>query len=234
MSDGNSNLRSELDRKFQPPLDVLLDPSLFVSKYSLKRLDDSPIFTSQTQATLGRTPTKPRLGDLYVPATFNELVEEKDQSTVQKTDVWDFYRGQAEAAFGDDIVDILHQNDVNEFSAEEASDDLLWTNAIDGPNRQKQLQTILNEELSFLKSGGILLSRTSAALKAFRDGGIATINVGRAELAPELRETLTDIGYRNPANICSFGVSTAESTANALTGNILSHNSKQLIYQLGE
>jgi len=70
MSAGNDQLRTELERKFELPIDVLLDPSLLVASRSLDRLSDSNVFTSQTQATLGRTPTQPRLGELYVPAAF--------------------------------------------------------------------------------------------------------------------------------------------------------------------
>ena len=65
MNAGNDQLRTELDRKFEPPIDVLLDPSLLVADRTLDRLDDSTIFESQTQATLGRTPTHPRLGYFY-------------------------------------------------------------------------------------------------------------------------------------------------------------------------
>lgn len=87
MSTGNDRLRAELERKFQPPIDVLLDPSLLVAGRTLERLADSTVFASQVQATLGRTPTEPRLGDLYVPATFQELLWSEEQSTVQKSDV---------------------------------------------------------------------------------------------------------------------------------------------------
>jgi len=74
MSTGNDHLRTALNRKFQSPIDVLLDPSLLVADRTLKQLADSKVFASQTQATLGGTPTKPRLGDLYVPAAFRETI----------------------------------------------------------------------------------------------------------------------------------------------------------------
>lgn len=234
MNAGNDQLRTELDRKFQPPIDVLLDPSLLVAHRALEHLADSSIFASQTQATLGRTPTEPRLGDLYVPATFHELISSSDQSTVQKTDVWDFYRGQAEAAFSDDVVQILDKNDVNAYSGEIPSTLLRQTNAVDEPDRQERLSTIIGEEFTFLQSGGVVLSRTSAAFDAFRDAGVPTIDLGEAELKPELRETLTEIGYRNPAGTCAFGVSTADSTADALVGDVLADPSDVLLYRLGD
>jgi hypothetical protein len=233
MSGGNDQLRTELERKFQPPIDVLLDPSLLVADRTLKKLADSPVFASQTQATLGRTPTKPRLGGLYVPVTFQELLD-GDRSTVQKTDVWDFFRGQAEAAFPDDIAELLDKNDVDWHSSEGLSDTLHRVNVIDDPDRQERLLAILGEEFSFLQSGGIVLSRTSVAFEAFRNAGVPTIDVGKAELVPELQEMLTEIGYHNPATVCAFGVSTAESTADALLGDILAHPSDVLLYQLGD
>ncbi|UIO99883.1 hypothetical protein Hbl1158_00480 [Halobaculum sp. CBA1158] len=234
MSAGNDQLRTELDRKFQPPIDVLLDPSLLVANRSLERLADSTVFASQTQATLGRTPTEPRLGDLYVPATFHELLSSEEQSTVQKTDVWDFYRGQAEAAFPDDVVDLLDENDVETYSSETASDDLEWANVVDDPDRQERLLAILDEEFSFLHSGELVLSRTSAAFEAFRDAGVPTVDVGKAELAPEIRETLIDVGYQDPASVCAFGVSTAGSTTDALVGSVLAHPSDVLLYRVGD
>lgn len=234
MSTDNDQLRTELDRKFQPPIDVLLDPSLLVAGRSLGRLSDSTVFASQTQATLGRTPTEPRLGDLYVPETFHKLLSSEKHSTVQKTDVWDFYRGQAEAAFADDVSDLLNENGVNVFSGEAAPGDLHGTNIIDDPQRQERLLAILVEEFSFVQSGGIVLSRTSAAFETFRDAGVPTIDIGNAELAPELRETLTDIGYRDPAPICAFGVTTPDSTADALVRDILSDPSDVLLYRLGD
>lgn len=234
MSTGNDQLRAELDRKFQPPIDVLLDPSLLVAGRPLERLANSTVFASQVQATLGRTPTEPRLGDLYVPATFRELLSGEVESTVQKTDVWDFYRGQADAAFPDDVVEILNENSVDAYSEKITSGELYKTNALDEPDRQQRLLSILGEEFSFLQSGGLVLSRTSAAFDVFRDAGVPTINVGEAELEPELEETLTDIGYRNPAGICAFGVSTAESTADALVGDIFADPSGVLLYRLGD
>lgn len=233
MNANKDHLRTELNRKFKPPIDVLLDPSLLVASRSFERLTDSTVFASQTQATLGRTPTEPRLGDLYVPATFYQLLSTEGQATVQKTDIWDFYRGQAEATFPDDVVELLDDNDVDTYSTGIASDALQWANIVDDSNRQEQLQAILSEEFSFLNSGGLVLARTSRAFEAFRDAGVTIIDVGKAELVPELRETLTDIGYQDPAPVCAFGVSKAESTADALAGSILAHPSDTLIYRLG-
>ncbi|MFW5949847.1 MAG: hypothetical protein ACOCR6_00640 [archaeon] len=233
MNGGTDQLRTELDRKFKPPIDVLLDPSLLVSDRVLDRLADSPVFAAQVQATLGGIPTEPALGDLYVPATFHELLSQESRSTVQKTDVWDFYRGQAEAAFPNDVAETLEENDVDIYSDQTSSADLRRSNAVTDPDRQERLLTILGEELSFLQSGGLVLSRVPAAFETFRDTGVPTIDIGKAELAPEVRETLYDIGYRDPAGICAFGVSSADLTVDALVGDILTDPSDFLIYRLG-
>ncbi|WP_277543563.1 hypothetical protein [Haloarcula laminariae] len=233
MSAGNDQIRTELERKFEPPIDVMLDPSLLVASRSLSRLSDSNVFTSQTQATLGGTPTQPRLGELYVPAAFYSLLTDEAESTAQKSNLWDFYRGQAEPAFPDDVGDLLDQNSVEGFSGE-AHVDLQWGNAVSDPDRRERLLMTLKEEFSFLANGGVLLSRSPAALSALRDAGLPTVDVGKAELAPELRETLAGIGYRTPAAICSFAVSSAQSTVDALTGSILRTTPDTVLYQLGD
>ncbi|MCU4799746.1 hypothetical protein OB920_05120 [Halobacteria archaeon HArc-gm2] len=233
MSAGNDQLRNELERKFEPPIDVLLDPSLLVASRSLDRLTDSNVFSSQTQATLGGTPTQPRLGELYVPAAFYSLLTDETESTVQKSNLWDFYRGQAEPAFPEDVAELLDQNGVEGFSGK-AHTDLQWGNAINDPDRRERLLMTLLEELSFLTNGGVLLSRSPAALTALRDAGLPTVDVGNAELTPELRETLTGIGYRTPADVCSFAVSSAQSTVDALTGSILRTTPDTILYQLGD
>lgn len=233
MSSGNDQLRAELERKFQPPIDVLLDPSLIIANVSLERLSDSDIFDSQRQATLGRTPTEPRIGDLYTPATFVELIETEEQLDVQKTTAWNFYRGQADGAFQDDIVDLLERNDVGEFAAETTPSELQWENALDEPTRQQRLLDILSEEFAFLEAGGVVLSRTPAFLETLRDAGAATIELGKAELQSGMQETLTSLGYRSPASICAFGVSSAGTTVDALVGDLLSAHSDVLLYRLG-
>lgn len=234
MSSSNDQLRTEIERKFQPPVDVLLDPSLLVANVSLERLSDSQIFDSQRQATLERTPTEPRIGDLYLPSTFWELMEAEEQIDVQKTSVWNFYRGQADGSFREDIVNVVERNDVRGFAGETTSSQLQWTNALDEPTRQQRLLDILSEEFAFLRSGGIVLSRTSTFLETLRDAGVATIDLGKAELQSDIQETLTSLGYRSPAAICAFGVSNAGTTVDALVGDLLSDRSDVLLYRLGK
>jgi len=147
--------------------------------------------------------------------------------------LWDFYRGQAEPAFPDDVGDLLDRNGVEGFSGE-AHVDLQWRNAVNDPDRRKRLLMSLEEEFAFLANGGVLLSRLPTALSALRDAGLPTVDIGNAELALELRDTLTGIGYRTPADICSFAVSSAQSTADALTEGILRTTPDVILYQLGD
>lgn len=233
MSAGNDHLRRELDAKFRPPLDVLLDPSLLVARSSLERLTGSKIFESQTQATLGEMPTKPRIGDLCVPATFRELLESGDEQVVENTGAWSFYRGQAEAASRDQIIDSLDSNGVTGFSVDSSLTELQWEDALDGSVPDGDLQKTLDEECEFLRSGGIVLSRTPTFVKTLRDAGLPTVDIGNASLDADISEKLADIGYRSPASVCVFGVSTAGSTVDALVGNILSTNTDVLLYRLG-
>ncbi|WP_058828746.1 hypothetical protein [Haloferax sp. Q22] len=232
MSAGNDQLRREVNGKFRPPLDVLIDPSLLVASSSLERLTDSKVFESQTQATLGEMPTKPRIRSLCVPATFRELLENGEQHDVQNTSVWNFYRGQAETSSRDQVVASLDRNGVSEFSIDSQPSGLQWENALDKSVRDSRLLETLGEEHEFLRSGGVVLSRTPTFVKALRDAGSPTVDVGKAQLTTEVRDRLTDIGYKDPASVCVFGVSSAGSTVDALVGDILSTKSDLLLYRL--
>ena len=234
MSTGTEQLRTELERKFQPPIDVLLDPSLLVANRTLKQLNNSTIFASQTQATLGRSPTQPRLGDLYVPKAFQEVISPERRSTRQQTAVWEFYRGQADTALPKDVSDTVEQNDVNAFADEEVTT-VVQPESVDADfDRESPLINTLEQEFSFLQSGGLILSRIPAAFEAFRDSGVTTIDIGEAELSAELDETLTDIGYGDPASICAFGIANTGSIADALVSELLKHNSNHVLYQVGQ
>jgi hypothetical protein len=233
MSNDENDVRTELERKFQPPIDVLLDPSLLVSRRSLQQLSDSTVFDSQTQATLGRTLTEPRLGDLYVPASFRDLVAGSEQSSAQKTDVWDFYRGQAEAAFPEDVREVLEENGVRSFDEKPSQPTAQLGDAIDGSDRDSRLVEVLREELSFISTGGLVLSRTTTVFDGYRSSGIPTVALGNAALTARIEEALEDIGYESPANVCVFGVSSAEATIDALVGDLLTSKGDLLLYQLG-
>lgn len=233
MAAENDSIRSEISGKFQPPVEILLDPSLLVADVLLTRLADSAVFTSQTQATLGQ-PTTPHIGNLRVPATFHKALDSEKQIDLQQTSMWNLFRGQAEGALSEEILDILDQNGVGKYEAETGLLDIQLANALNDSHQTERLLQVLREECSFLQSGGILLSRTPTSIEILRDAGVPTLDLGDAELVPDVRDTLTDIGYENPASICVFAVSTANSTVDALAGDVLSTNPDLLLYRIGD
>lgn len=234
MSRSFGSLRTELDEKLQPPIDVMLDPSLLASGTSLDRLETSTVLEAQTQATLDFSPTTPRVGNLYVPASFRQLIDRREQFDVQKTDVWNFYRGQANRAYREDILELLDQNDIKPFEAEDASSiGVELKTALGEDHRNERLTTALIEELAFLRTGGVIVSRTPAALDALRDAGVPTIDVGKAELQSGVCTTLEDIGYRDPASVAAFGISNDSAVVDALAGDILSSHADLLLYRIG-
>lgn len=226
-------LASELEGRLQPPVDVMLDPSLLVASASLKRVADSDLFDAQAQATLGQTLTEPQVDDIHVPAAFRDLLNESEQIGTTRTPAWNFYRGQADPASTGAIVDLLEQYSVSS-SAGRINSTLNWTHAIEPSGRSERLQTMLEEECAFLVDGGVLLSRTPESLRTLRDAGVVTLDLGRAQLAGETRERLTDLGYGDPASLCAFGISTVSSTVNGLAGNLLADHAELLCYRIGK
>mgnify|MGYP000495353965 CR=1 FL=1 len=228
MSRGNEQLRKELEARFQPPIDVLLDPSLLTARTSLGRLDDSVLFKSQKQATLGQTPSVPTLGEIHVPGAFVDAIENNGQSVGGGTTVWEFYRGQADGAPSEKVVRLIEENSVKRFRSDGA-------NILDIDNgRSEQLRRILAEELAFISSGGIVLSRSSATFSQLRDAGAPTVDVGKATLDTRVLEKLTEIGYRDPARVVVFGVGSAPSTIDALVGSVIDSPSDVLLYRIGD
>ena len=232
MSNGMNQIRSALEASLQPPVEVMLDPSLLIASKTCERLADSTLFDAQTQATLVNTPTKPRIGTLHVPATFHELLDAAEHIDVPSTTAWNFYRGQADAASRADILDLLESHDVRIFGVETPTK-LNWTAVFDEPEHQKRLIRTLAEERAFLADGGVLLSRTPTSLLTLRDAGVATIDLGQGELTTDFLDKSTDIGFRGPAEICGFGVTGAETTVDGLVGNLLADHDDLLLYRLG-
>lgn len=224
-------LRSEIRGKLEPPVDVMIDSSLVVSSASLERLMDSAIFEAQTQATLDETLRQPRIGSLFMPASFYELIEKGDQIDLPTTATWSFYRGQAKGATSTTIADILDSHDIRSFD-DQWREELDWEMPLDESERSDLLISILEETLAFLAEGGVLISRTTSSVDAFRDAGIPSINLGRAEVDPEVLEPLTDLGFRNPASISVFGI-TSTGITRSLVGDLLTHHSELLLYRFG-
>lgn len=232
MPDDLANLRSEIGGKFEPPVDVMLDPSLLVAETSRKRLADSALFESQTQATLGQTPGQPRVAGLYVPSSFQDLLSAGDSVDQSTTATWNFYRGQAESTTPKDIVELLDTNNVQGFDGT-AGTRLSWRAALDESERSDRLTETLEETFAFLSDGGVLLSRTPASLDILRDAGIPTLDIGQTSIEADVRDRLTDIGYRNPAPFCGVGVTSAPAVVTSLVDGLLATPADMLLLRLG-
>ena len=225
-------VRSEIEGKLKPPVEVMIGPSLVVSKAGLNRLSDSPLFEAQTQATLGHTFAQPRIEGLFTPATFQKMLIERNRTDPQSTATWNFYRGQAKASNPATIADIFDSRSVQSFN-DSSKTGLQWDAGLGDSQRTDRLTATLEEIHGFLTEGGILLSRTSSALDALRDAGVASIDLGRAELDNEVLDSLNDIGYENPASFCAFGIASSTKLASSLVGNLLTSHSDVLLYRLG-
>jgi hypothetical protein len=120
MSTDLDALRAELEGKLDPPVEVMLDPSLLVAEKSRERLSDSPLFEARTQATLGQMPAQPRVDSLYVPHSFRELIE--DGSDTATTTSWNLFPGQAEGATVDAVIESLDSHGVEGYDGWPAFD----------------------------------------------------------------------------------------------------------------
>jgi hypothetical protein len=232
MSADLESLRSELEGKFDPPVDVMLDPSLLVAESSRNRLSDSPLFEAKTQATLGQTPAQPRVDSLYVPQSFRKLIEIEGGSSATTTTAWNLFRGQAEGATVDAVTESLDSHGVEPYDGWPAFDPK-WGAALEVEERTDRLTSMLGEICGFLADGGVLLSRTPVSLNHLRDAGVTTVDIGRAELDAEVRDALLDIGYRESASVCAFGIESASEVAHSLVGDLLGTRGGVLVYRFG-
>jgi len=190
-------LSSELEGKLRPPVDVMLDPSLLVADASLERVSNSDLFDAQAQATLGQNLTQPRIGNICVPGTFRDLLDERKQIDATRMPAWNFYRGQADPADPGAAVGLLDEHGVHSFH-EEMDSSLNWPQALDASQRSDRLVAIIEEECAFLADGGILLSRTPESLRVLRDAGVVTVDLGHSELTEDVHDRLIDVGYGDP------------------------------------
>lgn len=232
MAGSTDRVRTELERKFQSPIDVMLDPSLLAANTSLERLQRSGVFESQKQATLTQQPSQPRLGDLYIPTSFREIIGDSHLVEHRDTNVWQFFRGQSIESDHDRILDVLKEYDIQQFETEGLEPTIDWEAGLD-TEYNTQLQEILLEECSFLEAGGIILSRTSDFLEVLRDGGIPVFDLGNAELQLDLQSTLEELSYPGEVRFCIFGVTNPGACLNAFMNNVLSHPPSLVLYQLG-
>ncbi len=233
MTETDDALRTRLGRTFEPPVDVMLDPSLLVSERALGRIRDADVLEAQTQATLDRIPSAPSTGDLWVPATFVERISSAERPDLRSSTFWSFYQGQATASKVGSITETLETNEIERY-AEDARDGRVEPSAGIEDTEDSALSAMLEETYSFLASQGVLLSRTGRSLDVLRDGGVPVIDLGDADLNDETATVLTDIGYRNPASIAAFGLHNVDRTVDSLVGSLLAESSDLLVYRVGQ
>jgi len=226
-------LRVTVERKFQPPVNILLDPSLLATERSFRQIQDSQIFKSQTQATLGGTPNQTPVENVRVPRAIEELLATNSSSEITETSVWEFFRGKARGSTPTAIEQFLEQNDIEPFGPEPTTETQYWSQTVRESTGDGRLGDVLAEEYQFLESGGVILSRRSKSIELLRDAGTTTIDVGGASLMETLKERLERIGYPGAASVCAFAVADVDSTVDALSGGILSDSSGIVLYKLG-
>lgn len=226
-------LRVAIERKFQPPVDLLLDPSLLATERSFRRLQNSQLFESQAQATLGGTPDQPPVERIRVPGAIGELLATNSSAAVTETSVWEFFRGKARGSTPAAVSQFLDRHDVASFAPEPTTETRDWNRAVRESAGAGRLGDVLAEEYQFLHPGGVILSRTSNSVEMLRDAGTPTIDIGSAPLTKPLEDQLARIGYPEAASVCAFGVADVDSTVDALSGDVLSESSDTILYKLG-
>lgn len=225
--------RVTVERKFQPPVNLLLDPSLLATERSFKRLQDSQLFKSQTQSTLGDTPDRAPVENIRVPRAIGELLATNSSSEITEASVWEFFRGKARGSTPTAVNQFLDQYDIESFDPEPTTEAQYWSRRVGELAGDGRLGDVLAEEYQFLESGGVILSRTSKSIEMLRDAGTTTIDIGSASLVEILKDQLEWIGYPETASVCVFAVAGVDSTVDTLSGDVLSDSSDMIIYKLG-
>lgn len=232
MGTDTERLRVTVERKFQPPVSLLLDPSLLATERSFRRLQNSQLFESQTQATLGGTPDQAPVEDIRVPRAIGELLATNPSSEITETSVWEFFRGKARGSTPAAVNQFLDQHDIESFNPEPTTEAQYWGQMVRESVGAGRLGDVLTEEYQFLESGGVILSRTSKSVEMLRDAGTTTIDIGSAPLTETLKDQLERIGYPETASVCAFGVADVDSTVDALSGDVLSESPDMILYKL--
>lgn len=227
-------LRVTIERKFQPPVNLLLDPSLLATERSFRRLQDSQLFESRTQATLGGTPDQTPVEDIQVPRAIGELLSTDPSSEITETSVWEFFRGKARGSTPAMVSKFLDQYDIESFDPDPTTEARYWSRTVRESAGNGRLGDVLADEYQFLESGGVILSRTSKSVEMLRDTGTITIDIGSASLADTLKDRLERIGYPETAGVCVFAVADVGLTVDTLSGDVLSESPGMILYKLGD
>lgn len=226
-------LRVAVERKFQPPVDILLDPSLLATERSFGRIQDSRLFESQTQTTLGGAPNQSLVESIRIPEAIEELFATNSPSEITETSVWEFFRGKARGSTPAAVGQFLDRHDIESFNPEPTTEAQNWSRTVRESAGDGRLGDVLAEEYQFLESGGVIISRTPRSVEMLRDVGTTTVDIGNASVADTIEDQLERIGYPETASVCAFGVAGVDSTVDALTGGVLSESPGLILYKLG-
>jgi hypothetical protein len=232
MTNPLENIRGELSTLFDPPTDLMLDPSMLVAASTLERLADSQLFEAHTQATLFQSAGDTHVCDVYVPETFHRLLVQEGRVDAERTEAWNQYKRQATPATPASITERIDELGISVYAGRDRGDITTpFTNGEDTDN--EWLTGILEDSLTFLVEGGVLFLRSGVTLDALRDAGVPTLDIGDATLAEKLDTRLKRIGYGDPATLCAFGLRSGGTVLEALNDTVLSAPADALVYRVG-
>jgi hypothetical protein len=226
-------LRVAIERIFEPPVDLLLDPSLMTTARSFEQLLQSQLFESQRQATLGASPIQVQVGNVHVPATFGKSLSESTGNTAREASVWEFFRGNARGSDQEAIKQFIDEYQIVMFESPDTPDGERWHQRLQQAVGGGMLAEVTTEIFYFLKSGGVLLARTSKSIEAIRDIGTTTVDIGAAQLRSHVNENLEQIGYPATAAKCAFGVPDMQEITSRLNGELLPESPETILYSIG-
>lgn len=226
------DIRGELSTHFDPPTDVMLDPSLLVAANTLDRLGDSRLFEAHTQATLFQSSGETHVGEVFIPATFHRLLGQKTGVDAERTEAWNQYKQQATPAEPANITNSIDDLGISIYAADDQSSSTEPLHGIEDEHNE-YLIGVARDTLAFLADGGLLFLRGGATVDDLRDAGVPTLDIGDAVLTEELATRLERIGYGDPATLCAFGLTSGGTVLEALTDSVLSAPCETLIYRIG-
>lgn len=233
-SDINEQLREELSAEFEYPFEVMYDPSLFVSQTKFSSLQESDVFGGRSQSTLSG---EPRISAIYVPDSFVRMLEDRSRLEATKTETWNFYRKQANGAFPEEVLDFVSDQGLQRFTIDDAPEyshlpeQIDWEYALGESERYDLLKQTLSEELVFLASRSKLLSRIPDTIDTLRDGGLPTVDIGRAQMQAEFEDRLETIGHQDIAKYCAIATSNSAPLIEPMFGTVLATTVDILAYQ---
>lgn len=207
LNQGNSNqeepddVEEFLEEEFTPPYDVMIDPSLLTSQRKLTELRNSPVLRDEEI-------------NLSVPASLVESLEQLDRYDIRRRMVISEFAGQAQQASGEEIISVIREHSIREFSQNETelpiqeNVDFQWKNAFDGQNIDdyEYVRRNLEDTFAYLATASKLLGRISYSVDRLRDAGVRVVDIGKAKVNNFYGDALEDVYHPKLAKYCVFSV----------------------------